>query len=178
MSVRKLDGFVWAKVETLLKQPEVILAELDKMKHGDDPVAQDIVMLDRRLHEEERRAANLARRIADLDDDSVAETLLNQLKVVNQAIHRLREERELVCAPKGRWEQALAGANRVEAWVEAMQDAVSDLSDEEKRLLLEALDIRVRVYRQGHEPRIIIDGAVPLDDIALIRGTCRRRCRC
>ena len=73
---------------------------------------------------------------------------------------------------------ARTGADRVEAWVEAMQDLVLEFSEEEKRLNDEAPDIRVQVYRQGHDPRVIGDGAVLLDDITLARDTCRRRCRC
>ncbi len=65
-----------------------------------------------------------------------------------------------------------SSATRLEAGVEAIWDAIPDLSDDAKRLLLEALDIRVRVYRQGHAPRVIVDGAVPLDAAKLL-GTYR-----
>lgn len=178
ISVRKLDGLVWSNVETLLKRPEVILAELDRLTSDDTPVGRDIAMLDRRLRDEERRLSNLSRRVADLDDDAVATVLVDQMKVVNRTIKELQAEREKLAVRHQDWEQTRASASQLERWVERMRETVSDLPDEEKRLLIEALDIRVRVYRQGHDPRVIVDGAVPLDDIALTRGTCRRHCRC
>ncbi len=78
-----IDRAVWQHVETLLEHPEIILAELTKRRET-DPTEADLSAIDRSCAELNRKRANLAKRIALIDDDEAATPLVAEITALGK----------------------------------------------------------------------------------------------
>ena len=176
IAVRKLDTSVWTRVEAFMSQPALILEELRRYRTA-DPTAEDVAAVDRRIRELERQQSNLVRRMAVIDDDDIVALVMGELDSL-KVQQRLHTERDRITARRSSWEQAQHHIDNVEQWVATVSANLEDLTREEKRTLLAALDVRVKVWRTDHDPRYVIEAAVPLEINPQMSGTCRRPGRC
>ena len=164
ISAAILDPAIWSKIEQLLKQPDLIAQELERRGAG-DTVAQDLTTLRRRLHEVATRQTKMARLASTLDDDDAAAPLLTELRSL------ARQKRDLE-AEQHRLEHladtAAAEASRLgdlASWCSRVASNLAALTYEQKRLVLEALGVRVHVWKTDHDPRWQLDMSLPVDTV-------------
>ncbi len=147
-----LDAAVWGKVEDVLTRPAIIAAEVAR-RLDQDPFAADLAALDRRLAVLSSQRTRLARGVALLEDEEAAAPLLLELQ-------GLAKESKVLSAERASLE-ALARANDDErdrladlaAWCSRVAGNLPTLTYDEKRMVLDALGVEVRVYRTDHDPR-------------------------
>lgn len=143
-----VDSVVWDVARTILLDPEVIRRVVDARRDGDDAATgreaeQARAAVDRIAAKQK----NLARRVADLDDDAVAEPLYAELKELAERKAAATATRDRLAARLADAESERAGLRPLEAWCRRVAVNVDRLTYDDKRDALAALGIALRVYR-------------------------------
>ncbi len=147
-----LDPAVWAIVEQVLLDPDIIAREVAHRK-DQDPFEPDIKSLERRLQGIDRRQQRLARLIASLEDDDAEAPLVAELKQLGQEARELRSEHQRLTVQAGARDADTETLASLMSWCERVSTNLRVLTYKEKRLILEALGVSVRVFRVDHSPR-------------------------
>jgi site-specific DNA recombinase len=150
-----LDQAIWSKVESVLTRPEVIAAELARLRQS-DPVKADVVTIDRRTTEISRKQRNLIDRLADTDDTDVAALIQEDLKAIAAQKRQLEAERAEAEAQREAWQLAQDRLADLDAWRRKVAANLGSISYEERRLALRALGVEAKVWRSDHDPRFAI----------------------
>ena len=153
--------FYFRRVEDLLIRPEVIAEQLARVE-SDDPTAGDLAAVDRALAEVDRQQANVARLAALADDDDAGAPLLAQLRTLGERKRQLAEERAGIERRRGAWLAARDQLANVTEWCRRVSANLPTLDYAEKRLALEWLGVRVRLWGTDHSPRYEITASIPL----------------
>jgi site-specific DNA recombinase len=147
-----LDGPVWSKVEAILNDPAIISAELERLRI-DDPTVDDIKGVERALADIERKQGNLVTRLGDVEDEDIAALVQNQLKQLVKQRTLYEEDRLTLRQQRETWALAQARFNEIDLWCKNVAANVRDLTYDRKRMALDALGVKVRVWGKDHEPR-------------------------
>jgi site-specific DNA recombinase len=162
MSAKKLDAAVWTKIKTIITRPEVIAEEVAKLR-TDDPTDADLSSIERAISEIDRKRTNLSRSLEIIDDADTAAPVIAQLKALGARKRELDTEREAVRARQASWQTSQDHLTSLQDWVAAVGTNVEELTYQERRNLLAALDVRVRLYRKDHAPRYEITASLPFE---------------
>jgi site-specific DNA recombinase len=152
ISAHIIDRAVWQRVEAVLTQPEIIQAEVARLRRH-DPVKADLEAAERRLTEIERQRGNLARRIATIDDDDIAASLLTETARLTTQQKALVMQRDDLEAQRAGWATSQERLNDLESWCRLQARNLDALSYDGRRLALEALGVVARVWSIDHDPR-------------------------
>lgn len=155
-----LDTAVWSRVESVLLEPSVILAEAAR-RANEDPFAADIVAIDRRLATIKSQLTRLAKAVATLEDDGAAAPLLVELQSLSEQAKVLTAERVALTARASEHDADQQRLNDLATWCDRVAGNLPTLTYQEKRTVLDALGVSVVVYRADHEPRWEITMAPP-----------------
>lgn len=146
ITAEAIDEAVWAKVSEYLANPELIAAELVKQPN-EDPYLASIIRLDNRLDEVERQCRRLARRVASTDSDAVAHLLEEELEQQSQRLQALQTEKVSLEEQRMGWQAQRVHLSSLENLVRDVAEGRVNGSIKEKREALEALKVRVRLFR-------------------------------
>jgi site-specific DNA recombinase len=86
-----------------------------------------------------------------------------KLSALDTEHRQLEAERESILGRRQAWEFAQSRLSDIEAWCRNLASRLGTLTCEQKRLALDALGIRVLVWRPGHRPRYEILGRISLE---------------
>jgi site-specific DNA recombinase len=156
-----LDSAVWARVTSIVQNPDVIAAEIERLTL-EDPGESDLKLLARRLDEIQRRHGNLVRRLSQIDDDTVAEMILAEMKTLNVQKEQLESERSDLEQVRAAWSAKQHDLDDLRQWCDRVAGNLQDFDYARKRQLLEALDVRIKLFDSEHQPRFEIAASVPL----------------
>jgi site-specific DNA recombinase len=162
MSAKKLDAAVWTKVKTIITRPEVIAEEVAKLRTN-DPTDADLTAIERAITEIDRKRTNLSRSLEMIDDADTAAPIIAQLKALAARKRELDTERDAVKARQASWQTSQDHLTSLQVWAVAVSSNVEELTYQERRDLLSALDVRVRLYRKDHTPRYEITASLPFE---------------
>jgi len=162
MSAPKLDAAVWTKVKTIITRPEVIAEEVAKLRTN-DPTDADQTAIERAITEIERKRTNLSRSLEMIDDADTAAPVIAQLKALAARKRELDTERDAVQARQASWQTSQDHLASLQDWIGTVGANVEELVYQERRDLLAALDVRVRLYRKDHTPRYEITASLPFE---------------
>jgi len=161
----KLDDAVWGCVERILRDPQVIAHEVERLRQQ-DPTVSDLAAIDRRIEEVRRQTANLGRRLAQFDDDDAAAPIVAEIKSLTAQANKLEEDRRSLFAQRTGWERAQLRLSDLEYWIGVQAANLLVLGYEQKRLALHALNVRATVWAQEHSPRFLVsmepEGLIPV----------------
>ncbi len=138
-----------------------------------DPGPDERKAVERALAQVAQQQHKAARAILVLDDDA-AEPLVEQLALLGRRKAELAGEIARVAAREAAWRRAEETLDRIETWRARVARNLRDATYPLKRDVLTALDVRVTLYPAGHEPRYVIEAAVPLPeeaDAAIVSST-------
>jgi site-specific DNA recombinase len=164
-----LDDAVWSRVARLLREPELIAAELERMRSA-DPTAVDLAATERALTRVARQQRNLVEQLANVSG-AVAELVTQKLAALEGQRQQLEREREDVLGQRAAWEAAQARFDEVEAWCATVAGNLPALTYDERRRALDALNVRVKLWPTGHAPRYEVKASVRLDSAAAIASS-------
>ena len=167
-----IEKLVWEKVEALLSQPELVVAELERRQEetkNTDFINRELEAINVRLNNVRNREQRLIRAFSF----GLEEELVRREKAM------LDKERNALEEEKAKLERRLEGATEfalnvegIKKFCELVRRNLSEFSFEDKRLTLEALQLKV--YVDGCS--LSIEGAVPIikDDVvsSLSRWAC------
>ncbi len=75
----------------------------------------------------------------------------------------LNAERDSIAARQASWQMTQDRLSDLQVWVGTVAANLDDLVYDQKRDLLTALDVKVKLYRADHTPRYEITASIPLD---------------
>jgi site-specific DNA recombinase len=158
-----LDSAVWEKVESLLADPEIVLAEVQRnQEHG-----RDTGVLQRNL---ERTRAQLANREKQKARVWKAFEITGDEATFREGINQLQAEIEALKREETRLQQEIAANVRfspdpqdIRKACELVRRNLKGLSLEDKRLAMDALQLRVWIDGVAIE----MEGAIPLQDVSI-----------
>lgn len=161
-----LEGAVWAEVEKVLTNPEVLLAELDRRK-GEASTSSKQLM--------ERELTNIARQLKSLDTDQ-RELLHHAIQgfpdeLVKSENERINQRRSQLIAQQSDIENKIASITQaaqdmagVEEFCKLASKNLENFSFADKRLALEALAIEVKIDGAN----VYLTGAIPVCEVESI----------
>jgi len=150
-----LDAAAWSRVESVLTEPDVVKAEVARLRR-DDPAKANLEAMTRRLNEVERKQRNLVRTLSDIDDDDVADLVRADLQTLAVERRRLDEERNNLRLQQEGWETGESMLDSIEAWCRNVAANLRILSYDDKRIALGAMGLEARVWATNHTPRFEI----------------------
>ena len=159
----ELDGAVWERVYGILTNPAIISREVAK-RRGTDPTAGDRAAVERTLADVTRQQANLARRVAAIDDEAVATILLAELASLGERRRGLLAERDVLAGRYEAWQCDQQALDSLEAWCARIARGLADATYERKRQALTALGVRVKLFALGHDPRWAFETSLPVGE--------------
>jgi site-specific DNA recombinase len=161
----RLDAMVWERVESVLKQPELVARKLEELRQS-DPAAAPLENVERALKDLARRQEKTARALALLSDDpDAAAPVVAELKALAGQQRHLRAEQEALRSEQAGWHVAQQSTANLQHWCQQVATTLDTLDYAGRRLALEALGVEARVYGAGREPRIEIKLNLPLDAV-------------
>lgn len=168
---RTIDEAVRGHLTRTLTDPDIIARELARHREEGDHLQADLVALDRALSAVEKKRSGLARLVATLADDDLAVTpLVAELRSLAAQKGQLEAEREGARTREDRRVAVESQLADLAEWCAQVNKNLSSLTYEQRRLALFALDLKVRVWRKGNDPRFDITARIPLDQ----PGDCRK----
>ncbi len=165
-----VEAWAWERVSAILRDPRLIAAEVERLRHGgpDSALAGQLEAARGLLGKLEKQQERLIRRFGASDDDSFP------WELVDREISRLQQEKGQIQATIGQIEQRLAEQlatveqlGALTAYCERVAKNLDGFGFDEKRLALEAL--AVQVVANGREWQLL--GEVPLQDAGGVRPT-------
>lgn len=153
--VERVDGDVWRRVRAYL-----LAAAESEWQAGDEPAdaGDDLAEVERAIAELARRQANLTRELAYAADDPYLPDIIRQ-QLAELGGRRTQLERERVGILGRHASATTADQARADlaAWCRTWAAVVDELDYQERRLLLDAFGVEVRVSRaQRGRPRITV----------------------
>jgi site-specific DNA recombinase len=152
IQTRQLDQAVWDRVVLVLTRPEIIAAEVER-RRGQDRSATEIITLDRRLAEIAARRQRLARAISLLDDEEASAALLQETMALTDQQRVLTAERGRMAMEHSESRADQERLGDLAAWCERVAGNLDSLAYEERRMILGALGVEVKLFRSDHDPR-------------------------
>ena len=156
----RLDAIVWSRVAAILTRPEIVAAEVERLRE-DDPTGDDLAAVDREIVAVIRQQRNLVEQLANVGG-AVAALVTEKLAALEATHQRLLGEREIIVGRHAAWEDAQGRLGDLRAWCGTVADNVDTLSYDEKRDALRALDVQVTFWRKDHGRRYEIAESLPL----------------
>ncbi len=168
ISTHILDAAVWTRVETVLRDPELIAAEAERRLQA-DPVAGDLEVLGRQVVEIGKRQANLTRIAAALDDADASAPVIAELRALADQKRALDSEHAALRQRRQAVEDDRDRLADVAEWCRCVAGNLPGLNYQQRRDLLTALGVSVRVWREDGPQRWELTMAVQ-DVAAIHRG--------
>jgi site-specific DNA recombinase len=143
-----IDGEVWQRVSEVLRDPRIIAREVERRRE-DGSLDRELAALDRRVDVLADKQARMARRVADIEDDDIAAPLIVELKsLAGQKTTAQRERDDLLRRMADRADED-ARVRSLSEWCSRVGANLDLMAYDEKRLALDALGVKVRVYSPG-----------------------------
>ena len=147
-----LDPIVWREVENVLLNPEIIAKEVERRRDS-DPFAVDLESLERRQQTIESQQKRLSRAVAIMEDEEASAPLLTELRQLGVEAKALRFEQNQLRGRAQNRDADTEALNSITSWCQRVSKNIPTLTYQEKRLIMDALGLSVRVFRADHEPR-------------------------
>ncbi len=151
-----LDGPAWSRVEEVLNRPELIRERLEAIRR-EDTTGPELEVVDRLLDRIGREQAKLARAIAMLMDDDAAAPLVAELANLARQKKAAESERAEILLRREAGEESRQRLQEAIDYTEEVRRQVkaenATLSWEQKRAVLQQLQVKVAVFPTNYRPR-------------------------
>ena len=156
----KLEALVWAQIERVLDNPELIITEIEKERQN----ANQLGVLETELQQVERQIKTVDREQHQLLQWALKDFPESQVETENRRLNKAREtlkarKAELETQIKASQEAAIS-IPRLERFVELLRQKLTTLDFEIKRMVIDSLDLKVWLDGESVE----ITGIIPVDD--------------
>lgn len=149
--VDELDAQVWEYVARIAVDESALAAPRKRTS-----TTPDVSAIEGRIAALERQQARLASRIAAVDDDALADVLTEQLRGIIRQRQDAEAERDALVQAAALRDGADQQRRDTVEWLRSVRARLHAMSIHERRLAVEMLDLEVRFYRAGCDPRVRI----------------------
>ncbi|MBA7711772.1 hypothetical protein ES703_120738 [subsurface metagenome] len=159
-NAKRLETLVWAEIERVFKQPKLIFAEVQKRQEEQEAnvwqkeLERVLVQLENRKRQKDR-----VWKAFELTGDE--ETFKKDISVIERGIQELQDEKDNLENRIQGNEQLTVDIDNLKKACELVSNNLKSLNYEEKRLALQALQIRILVDGDI----VNIQGAIPLQSV-------------
>ncbi len=157
-----LDDAAWAKLCEVLRNPQLIEHEVERMRGTPAPGTDALAGIDERLVKLARRLANLRRLAEDVDDPDQTRQLAQDIASIAVEKRATEAERVAAVAHYATWQDQQDGLESTldtcRRWGQNLDASTYD----EKRAILAALKVTVWLYGTAHTPRAEMEIRLPL----------------
>src|SRR5262245_50427408 len=159
-----LDGQVWAWVEEVLDDPDRLTARASAYKQRDEPL--DVAELEATEEVIRSTAADLTNLAANLAKvtGAAADAVTGEMNRLSERLTKADAAREALRVRIAERERVRSRAAHAVDYCRRVARNVEEATYANKRLALEALNARVRVWGTDHEPRFDLAVWIPTDD--------------
>ncbi len=164
MGAQTLDRAVWDKLGAVIRDPAIIEAELRRLE-AEDPTADDLARVERMLGEVSRDRRTQLDNLLKLANPAktILEAINEKVAALDTRHAELTAERDDILGRRDGWRAARGRLGDLELWCRRVARNFESLGYADRRLLLDALAVQVKVWKYGHEPRWEIAARVPLE---------------
>jgi site-specific DNA recombinase len=160
-----LDPEVWNRVRSIITDPSTVSREIARLQ-SNDPTVDEVRSVSKLLEGIERQRRNLTHAVAMLDDADAVAPLVAQLRSLTERRRALEAERSALEQRQSAWHSAQADLDSLARWCATVSDRVDDLSWEQRRMALTALNFSVAVYPKNHNPRYVIKADIDVPTLS------------
>jgi hypothetical protein len=151
-----IDGPVWERVREILSHPEIVATEV-RQHRQDGGLERELAIVDKLLTSIDGKQRRITQAIAALTDDDAMAPLLVELTALAARKTAAAAERDALRRRIADDEEEAARVRTLTEWCQTVSINLDRLSYAEKRLALDALGVRVDVWRtdaegEGGEP--------------------------
>ncbi len=153
----KLEGLVWAEIEKIISDPEVVMAEVQRTKqeaNGAPLLKQSLEQVEIQLKHLKKREQRVYRIFEFGGDEALLVADMASIKTERQ---KLLDEQKHIEAQLTTAVDFEARHQGIERFCELIKGKLSTLSFKDKRLILEALNIQVTVDGENGK----VTGSIP-----------------
>jgi site-specific DNA recombinase len=154
----RLEQLIWEQVEHVIDNPELIVSEIEKQQQETNKIG----VLEAELHRLERQLKGLDREQEQLLQWALKgfpeETVVSENKRINQKRSTLQAQKAELETQVKASQEAVISQPKLERFVELVQEKLSALDFETKRMVLDMLGIKV--WLDGYNMEIT--GTIPI----------------
>ena len=165
----KLEEIVWQKIEKILSQPELIITEINKLHQ----CANQKNHVDTELKHVQRRIKTLAKEQEQLLQWALKgfpeEAVIQTNKSINEKRANLAIQEKELHEKLENCQEAAMNLPKIEGFIQFVQNKLTNLDYQTKRLALMALS--TKIWIDGYD--VEITGSIPLDDYAIVQPSSR-----
>ena len=142
-----IDPIVWEQVATVLRQPTIIAREVE-LRREDGSFARDLAAVERMIEAVTDKQGRIAKRVAAIDDDVAAPLMaeLHALATTKKVAEREQDDLRRRIADE---EADATRLRSLSEWCQTVASNLDALTYAEKRLALDGLGVKVRIWRPG-----------------------------
>jgi len=158
-----LDDFVWTKVARVLRDPAQLAREVVRSWEADNPDADDLPSVERRLKKVETEVARMRRRMTAEDDDRLYAMIRADVQGLIAQAQALEAERDSILQRRSDLDSRRVTYLDFIACCENAIENVQVFDYRRKRDALAWLDLRAIIRAEGDRARIDVRARVNLD---------------
>jgi site-specific DNA recombinase len=169
LGLPKVDAAVWARVKTILSKPEIVAAELERLR-GQDPTQADLAAVAKALAGVERQLQTLVEQLSNLPvGGAVADLVLQKLRQLEEQRTHLGAEHAALQQRRDRWRTSAVQVGNLTEWCRRFAAQLDNVTYERKREAVFMLGVQVNSWPKDHADkpddveRYEIRASVPLD---------------
>lgn len=156
ITVAHLDQFVWQRVEAFLQDPSVVRHYREQLAESSD-VADEVVGIERLITDLDRKRSNLTRTLALFETEEDAVPVVAEIAQLGKRRAELVTEKAGLLARREQHVVSEETLRSIEEWCHIVRGNLSNLTYEQRRIILEELGAQVRIWERGHEPRYVME---------------------
>lgn len=157
MRAHLLDADVWAAVKWIMTNPQILLAELERMA-AEEPGHADVTAVSSSSAQIDRRRKNLVANLSLLDAESdTASAVRNELQRLDVEARALQREQAVVTAQRAKWTQAREQIRDLATRGPSVAAALDRMPYAERRDVLIGLGLTVTLYPVTAPERYVIE---------------------
>ncbi len=162
-----LDAAAWAAVSEILHRPELIRAEVERLR-ADDPTEGEVAAIEKELAAVNRKRRNLLVSLEDIEDKADRADAKSRLDALAGQRRALEERRAGVQERQTLWRNAEGRLTSVEEWCRREATRIDTMGPEERRQKMEQLGLSILVYQRYSPLRYLITADIPGGDDFLV----------
>ena len=162
LNAKKIESIIWEEVESVLQNPELIIAYLQTDSNDSDLWEDEFTQIDRRLTEIDRDQQQLLQlALRGFPEDTIVKENGKMNEYRNQLLARKNELTEKIAHIK----QSEIDTTNMEKFCQIARENLKEFTFANKRLALDMLQVEVVV--DGDE--ISLSGAIPIGEVVSAR---------
>jgi hypothetical protein len=159
-----LDKIGWQKIVEIILNPDLVEQELKKQRI-EDPTKGSLKASEELLSQTVTAIINLTTALQTTTDPIAQGILTARIAELGKLKLGYEDHYDQILRYRINWEDAMRALDTFKRWCDEHRERLTDPSYEptweEKREALEMIGLRIEVFRDGHDPRYVVEVAPP-----------------